>query len=179
MDAATNQVDVRVQASGGSVGSNFTSNLSFYGSNFYFNGSVNTLTNSITCGGLTINDTSYGNTKMTIAISNVNTAAYSFSQDYIFIGIGGYDGAVNIGIVGGGIQQNVGGFVTLNTFNTTGNTKVLRCFWNGSILATELFLSYFRSSYIYRFYHSDTYCSFIIYFSYTDWVYTCVYLQTS
>ena len=58
MDAATNQVDVRVQASGGSVGSNFTSYLSFYGSNFSFNGGVNNLTNSITCSGLTNNHTS-------------------------------------------------------------------------------------------------------------------------
>ena len=93
VDAATTaQTDVRIQASGGSAGSNFTSALSFYGSNFYFNGGVNTSTNSITCGGLTINDTSYGNAKLLINIGSVNTAAFTSSQDYIYIGYGGYGG---------------------------------------------------------------------------------------
>jgi len=85
VDAATTpQADVRIQASGGSAGSNFTSALSFYGSNFYFNGGVNTSTYSITCGGITINDTSYGNTKLTVALSNVNTVAYTSSQ-YVLV----------------------------------------------------------------------------------------------
>ena len=50
-----------------------------------------------------------------------------------YIGIGGYGGAF-----GGGLQQNVGGFATLNSFNSTGNTEVLRCCWNGSTLNTSL-----------------------------------------
>ena len=41
---------------------------------------------------------------------------------YIYIGYGAYGGAF-----GGGIQQNVDGFVTLNSCNASGNTKVLRC----------------------------------------------------
>jgi hypothetical protein len=89
----------------GSAGSNFTSALSFYGSNFYFNGGVNTSTNSITCGGLTINDTSYGNAKLLINLGSVNTAAFTSSQDYIYIGYGGYGG----GSSGGGGFGGFGG----------------------------------------------------------------------
>jgi hypothetical protein len=54
VDAATTpQADVRIQASGGTAGSNFTSALSFYGSNFYFNGGT------LTCGTLTCTTLNY------------------------------------------------------------------------------------------------------------------------
>ena len=39
---------------------------------------------------------------------------------------------------GGGTQQGVGGFATLNSFNATGNYEILRCCWNGSTLTTSL-----------------------------------------
>ena len=64
--------------------------------------------------GVTINSTSY-----------VNNA----SQDYMYIG---FD------TCGVGIQQGVGGFATLNSFNPTGNDEILRCRWNGSTLGTSL-----------------------------------------
>ena len=48
----------------------------------------------MTCGSVT----SYGNTKLTVALSNVNTVAYTFSQGYICIYIyicyDGYGGAL-------------------------------------------------------------------------------------
>ena len=34
--------------------------------------------------------------RITVCISNVNTAAYSFSQDYIFIGVDAYGGALGV-----------------------------------------------------------------------------------
>ena len=68
IDTGTGNPDVRMQASGGTVGTNFGGNLSWYGANFYFNGNVNALGNSLTCGGLTINDSSYGNLKLSITM---------------------------------------------------------------------------------------------------------------
>ena len=134
--ATTSQADVRIQARGGSTGSNFTSALSCYGSNFYFNGGVNTSTYSITCGGLTINDSSYGNTKL--SITNVaNTAAYTYSPSYICIGqaVGGYGAAI-----GGGIRQNEGGVLTLHSVNGGVYTETFRTCWDITMINTKLYM---------------------------------------
>ena len=40
----------------------------------------------------------------------------------MYIGFDTYGGGF-----GGGIQQGVGGFATLNSFNATGNYEILRC----------------------------------------------------
>ena len=49
LDTGTGNVDVRIQASDATAGSNFTGSLSFCGLNFYLNGIVNIRTNTLTC----------------------------------------------------------------------------------------------------------------------------------
>ena len=53
----------------------------------------------------------------------------------MYIGYGTYGSPLGHG---GGIQQGVGGFVTLNSFNLISNYEILRCCWNGSTLTTDL-----------------------------------------
>ena len=50
IDTGTGNPDVRIQASGGTAGSNFNSYLRSYETSFYFNGNVSVLTNPLTCG---------------------------------------------------------------------------------------------------------------------------------
>ena len=73
---------------------------------------------------------------MKLYITNTPSGtAFSSSPSYIQIGqgVGGYAGAI-----GGGLQQNVGGFTTLYSVNAGTYTEVLRCCWNGSTLNTSL-----------------------------------------
>ena len=46
---------------------------------------------------------------------------------------GSYDGALC-----GSVQQDVGGFATLNSLNASGNIEVLKLFWNGTTVHTDL-----------------------------------------
>ena len=76
-----------------------------------FNTPVTCGSNVLTCGGIDMNSTGYG-TPFKLLIFSVNTAAGSSSHDDMYIEFGAYGGAL-----GGGIQQGVGGLVTLNSFN--------------------------------------------------------------
>ena len=73
-----------------------------------FNTPVTCGSNVLTCGGMDMNSTGYGNAPFKLLMSSVNTAAGSSSQDYMHIGYGSYGGAL-----GGGIQQGVGGFLLI------------------------------------------------------------------
>ena len=69
-----------------------------------------------------ISDTGYNNAPLKIYF-NPNSTANSYSQDYIAITTGN---AWYGGSIAGGIQQNVGGYLTLNTINSgTGNTYMM------------------------------------------------------
>ena len=70
-----------------------------------------------------ITDTGYNNTPLKIYL-NPNSVANSYSQDYIAITTanGPYGGST-----AGGIQQMVGGYLTLNTINGGTGTTYMMC----------------------------------------------------
>ena len=70
-----------------------------------------------------ITDTGYNNTPLKIYF-NPNDVANSYSQDYIAITTanGSYGGSI-----AGGIQQMVGGYLTLNTINGGTGTTFMMC----------------------------------------------------
>ena len=69
IDTSTAGPDIRIQASGGTAGSTLSSNLSFYGNTFFFNGDVSTNTHNFTCGALTCTTGTLGGN--TIATTNL------------------------------------------------------------------------------------------------------------
>ena len=70
-----------------------------------------------------ISDTGYNNTPLKIYF-NPNSTANSYSQDYIAITTGNESYGESIT---GGIQQNVGGYLTLNTINNGTGTTYMMC----------------------------------------------------
>ena len=73
-----------------------------------------------------ISDTGYNNTPLKIYF-NPNSTANSYSQDYIAITTNGGPYGVYGGSFAGGIQQMVGGYLTLNTINGGTSTNYMMC----------------------------------------------------
>ena len=87
-------------------------------------------------GAVTIADSSYGNTKL--SITNVaGGAAYTYYPSYIYIGqaVGGYGAAI-----GGGIRQNEGGVLTIHSVNGGAYTETFRTCWDLTMINTKLTL---------------------------------------
>ena len=64
-----------------------------------FNNSVNCGSNTVSCSGVNINSTSYGNAPLKVLMLSVNLATNASSQDYMYIGFdtygGGFGGVYN------------------------------------------------------------------------------------
>jgi hypothetical protein len=86
-------------------------------------------------GTLTLSDTSYNNTRLTINFTAQSGSGNS-SQDYIQIGAGSYGG-----LLGGGLTQSTGGFVSLSV-NNAAITEVLRAYSDNMKVNVPIALNY-------------------------------------